>query len=42
MGKPGGDDLPYLFSGTMVVQGKGNAFELARRYVLPKPFLSKP
>ena len=23
--KPGGDDLPYLFSGTLVVQGKGIA-----------------
>jgi Ca2+-transporting ATPase len=25
MGSPGGDDLPFLFSGTMVVQGKGVA-----------------
>jgi P-type Ca2+ transporter type 2C len=25
MGAPGGDDLPYLFSGTLVVQGKGTA-----------------
>jgi P-type Ca2+ transporter type 2C len=25
MGVPGGDDLPYLFSGTLVVQGKGTA-----------------
>ncbi len=25
MGAPGGDDLPYVFSGTLVVQGKGTA-----------------
>ncbi|WP_025915551.1 cation-translocating P-type ATPase [Herminiimonas sp. CN] len=25
MGEPGGDDLPFLFSGTLVVQGKGQA-----------------
>jgi P-type Ca2+ transporter type 2C len=25
IGSPGGDDLPYLFSGTLVVQGKGVA-----------------
>ncbi|HEX8874285.1 MAG TPA: cation-transporting P-type ATPase, partial [Nitrosospira sp.] len=25
MGAPGGDDLPYLFSGTLIVQGKGMA-----------------
>jgi len=25
VGKPGGDDLPYVFSGTLVVQGKGVA-----------------
>src|SRR3990167_2759160 len=29
MGKPGGDDLPFLFSGTLVVQGKGVALALA-------------
>jgi P-type Ca2+ transporter type 2C len=29
MGKPGGDDLPYVFSGTLVVQGKGTAQVLA-------------
>ncbi|MCX7142776.1 MAG: cation-translocating P-type ATPase [Proteobacteria bacterium] len=29
MGKPGGDDLPFLYSGTMVVQGKGLAQTLA-------------
>ena len=29
MGKPGGDDTPYLFSGTLVVQGKGTARVLA-------------
>lgn len=29
MGKPGGDDLPFLFSGTLVVQGKGIAHVLA-------------
>ncbi|HVA34276.1 MAG TPA: cation-translocating P-type ATPase [Candidatus Baltobacteraceae bacterium] len=29
MGKPGGDDLPYVFSGTMIVQGKGAARVLA-------------
>jgi P-type Ca2+ transporter type 2C len=29
MGAPGGDDLPYLFSGTLVVQGKGTAQVLA-------------
>ena len=29
MGKPGGDDLPFLFSGTLVVQGKGTAIVLA-------------
>lgn len=28
-GKPGGDDQPFLFSGTMVVQGKGKARVLA-------------
>ena len=25
MGRPGGDDLPYLFSGTLVIQGQGIA-----------------
>jgi Ca2+-transporting ATPase len=25
MGHPGGDDLPYVFSGSLVVQGRGNA-----------------
>ncbi|MEO8407204.1 MAG: HAD-IC family P-type ATPase, partial [Oxalobacteraceae bacterium] len=25
MGDPGGDDLPFLFSGTLIVQGKGQA-----------------
>src|SRR5512146_3194206 len=25
MGRPGGDDLPFVFSGTMVVQGQGTA-----------------
>lgn len=25
MGAPGGDDLPYIFSGTLIVQGKGMA-----------------
>ena len=29
MGKPGGDDLPFLYSGTLVVQGKGLAKTLA-------------
>ena len=29
MGRPGGDDLPFLFSGTLVVQGKGLAIVLA-------------
>ena len=29
MGAPGGDDLPYVFSGTLVVQGKGTAQVLA-------------
>ncbi len=29
MGKPGGDDLPFLYSGTLVVQGKGLAQTLA-------------
>lgn len=29
MGKPGGDDLPFLFSGTLVVQGSGLARVLA-------------
>ncbi len=29
MGKPGGDDLPFLFSGTLAVQGKGIATVLA-------------
>ena len=29
MGKPGGDDLPFLYSGTLVVQGKGVAQVLA-------------
>ena len=26
MGKPGGDDIPYIYSGTLVVQGQGIAF----------------
>ncbi|MDP3843068.1 MAG: cation-translocating P-type ATPase [Oxalobacteraceae bacterium] len=25
IGQPGGDDLPYLFSGTLIVQGRGQA-----------------
>lgn len=25
MGRPGGDDLPFVFSGSLVVQGRGNA-----------------
>lgn len=25
MGRPGGDDLPFIYSGTLVVQGHGNA-----------------
>jgi Ca2+-transporting ATPase len=29
MGRPGGDDLPFLFSGTMVVQGRGVARALS-------------
>ncbi|HNV69624.1 MAG TPA: cation-translocating P-type ATPase, partial [Candidatus Ozemobacteraceae bacterium] len=29
MGKPGGDDLPFVYSGTMVVQGQGYAKILA-------------
>ena len=29
MGKPGGDETPYLFSGTLVVQGKGTARAVA-------------
>jgi len=29
MGKPGGDDLPFLYSGTLMVQGKGLAQTLA-------------
>ncbi len=29
MGKPGGDDLPFLYSGTLIVQGKGMAQTLA-------------
>jgi Ca2+-transporting ATPase len=29
MGPPGGDDLPFLYSGTLVVQGKGLAQTLA-------------
>ena len=29
MGKPGGDDLPFLYSGTLVIQGKGLAQTLA-------------
>jgi Ca2+-transporting ATPase len=29
MAKPGGDDLPFLYSGTLVVQGKGLAQTLA-------------
>lgn len=29
MGKPGGDDLPFVFSGTMIVQGKAFAQVLA-------------
>jgi Ca2+-transporting ATPase len=29
MGKPGGDDLPYVFSGSLVVQGQGIAEVLA-------------
>jgi Ca2+-transporting ATPase len=29
MGKPGGDDLPFVFSGTLVVQGQGVAEVLA-------------
>jgi Ca2+-transporting ATPase len=29
MGKPGGDDLPFLFSGTLIVQGRGIARVLA-------------
>jgi Ca2+-transporting ATPase len=29
MSKPGGDDLPFLYSGTLVVQGKGLAQTLA-------------
>ncbi|MFA5322953.1 MAG: cation-translocating P-type ATPase [Smithella sp.] len=26
MGKPGGDDIPYVYSGTLVVQGQGIAY----------------
>lgn len=26
MGKPGGDDLPFVYSGTLIVQGQGIAF----------------
>ena len=29
MGKPGGDDLPFLYSGSLVIQGKGLAQTLA-------------
>jgi Ca2+-transporting ATPase len=29
LGKPGGNDLPFVFSGTLVVQGKGKARVLA-------------
>ncbi len=29
MGAPGGDDLPFLFSGTLIVQGQGIAVTLA-------------
>ena len=29
MGQPGGDDLPFLYSGTLVVQGKGLAQTMA-------------
>ncbi len=29
MGRPGGDDLPFVFSGTMIVQGRGVARALA-------------
>ena len=29
IGRPGGDETPYLFSGTLVVQGKGNARVIA-------------
>lgn len=29
MGEPGGDDLPFLFSGTLIVQGKGQALVIA-------------